>query len=342
VPLDVYKDWLGIPDGPRPPDHYALLRLVQFEDDFEKVRKNYKKLNGHVRKYATGQYGNQSQDLLNEMAKAMLCLTDLERKQEYDRSLGRVTSDVDEETGRRPLTAYLQDEGLITPAQAVEIKTYSDKSGLSMRDAVVQMKLANQEQATRALAAEHGIPYVDLAEVLPDDSILDKVPRSVVRRHTCLPLFIDDNAVLVASGEEPSHELEDEIRLRFGLPLRAVLAAPLSINQCIAKYYAAGMRKEASESTASAGLKGGSSSGGKKVKRTLSDEEKQEQKNLGLVIICMTIAGLNLLDTFVLWDKVYKFYVPAAFSWLPIFSTVFIGLPICFIVYTKMVQPNQK
>ena len=33
VALDVYKEWLGIPEGPRPPDHYALLRLVQFEDD---------------------------------------------------------------------------------------------------------------------------------------------------------------------------------------------------------------------------------------------------------------------------------------------------------------------
>ena len=50
--LDVYQDWLGIPEGPRPPDHYALLRLIPFEDDSEKVRKNYKKLNGHVRKYA--------------------------------------------------------------------------------------------------------------------------------------------------------------------------------------------------------------------------------------------------------------------------------------------------
>lgn len=36
--LDVYKDWLGIPDGPRPPDHYTLLRLVQFEDNTEKIR----------------------------------------------------------------------------------------------------------------------------------------------------------------------------------------------------------------------------------------------------------------------------------------------------------------
>ncbi len=36
--IDVYKEWLGIPDGPRPPDHYELLRCVRFEDDIEKIR----------------------------------------------------------------------------------------------------------------------------------------------------------------------------------------------------------------------------------------------------------------------------------------------------------------
>ena len=71
--IDVYKEWLGIPEGDRPPNHYTLLRLVLFEDDIEKIRGNYRKLNGHVRRYATGQYLKQSQDLLNELAKAMLC-----------------------------------------------------------------------------------------------------------------------------------------------------------------------------------------------------------------------------------------------------------------------------
>ena len=80
--MDVYKEWLGIPEGPRPPDHYSLLRLVKFEDDETRIRKNYTKLNGHVRKYATGQYSVQSQDLLNELAKAMLCLTDKQRKRD--------------------------------------------------------------------------------------------------------------------------------------------------------------------------------------------------------------------------------------------------------------------
>ena len=46
--LDVYKDWLGIPDGPRPPGHYELLRVVQFEDDAEKIRSHYRKLNAHA------------------------------------------------------------------------------------------------------------------------------------------------------------------------------------------------------------------------------------------------------------------------------------------------------
>jgi hypothetical protein len=90
--IDVYKEWLGIPEGDRPPDYYTLLRLVMFEDDVEKIRGNYRKLNGHVRKYATGQYLLRSQELLNEMAKAMLCLTDPDGKHEYDLSLGREPS----------------------------------------------------------------------------------------------------------------------------------------------------------------------------------------------------------------------------------------------------------
>ena len=130
--IDVYKEWLGIPEGPRPPDHYQLLRLVKFEDAVEKIRKNYKKLNAHVRKYATGKYSEQSQALLNEIAKAMLCLTDDELKKEYDRSLGRVVDDRDA-SGKRPMTAYLQDENLITADQARDASAQSDRTGLTVR-----------------------------------------------------------------------------------------------------------------------------------------------------------------------------------------------------------------
>ena len=302
--IDVYKEWLGIPEGQRPPDHYQLLRLVQFEDDPDKVRKNYKKLNGHVRKYATGQYSNESQTLLNELAKAMLCLTDSELKLDYDKSQGREIDDRDATTGRRPLTAYLQDQGVLSSDQVKEVKSHAERTGLSVRDTLVQLKLVEPDVAARALAQEIGRPYVDLADMLPDDSILDLVPRALVRRHTCLPLFIDNGGVLVACSEEPDAELEDEIRLRFNLPIRPVMATPLAINQGIAKYYAAGLRKEVAEPVK--GSKSSSSSSASKPKVALSDDEKAQKKQLGILGVCWAIIGFVLLDTFVLYDFLYK------------------------------------
>lgn len=333
--IDVYKEWLGIPEGPRPPDHYQLLRLVQFEDDTEKIRKNYKKLNAHVRKYATGQYSDQSQSLLNELAKAMLCLTDAESKQEYDQGLGRVVDDRDARTGRRPLLAFLQDDGAVSAEQVREVKSHAERTGLSIRDALVQLKLVDADAATRALAKELGRPYVDLGDMIPDDSVLDQVPRSVVRRHVCLPLFIDHGGVLVACAEEPDSELEDEIRLRFGLPIRPVLATPLSINQGIAKYYAAGLRTEA---PAAAGT-GASKSSASRERVVLTDEDKAQRKQYGILGMCWAFIGFSLLDVFVLYDIIYK---RIGLPEMVPYSGILLGLPMAFLIFQIYVKPNSK
>ena len=329
----IFLEWLGIPEGPRPPDHYQLLRLVQFEDDPDKVRKNYKKLNAHVRKYATGQYSNESQSLLNELAKAMLCLTDAEQKLDYDRSQGREIDDRDATTGRRPLTSYLQDQDVLSSDQVKEVKSHAERTGLSIRDALVQMKMVEPDVAARALAQEIGRPYVDLADVLPDDSILDQVPRALVRRHTCLPLFIDNGGVLVACSDEPDSELEDEIRLRFNLPIRPVLATPLAINQGIAKYYAAGLRKEVAEPAK--GSKGSSSSGSTQPKVAVTAEEKAQRKQIGLLAMCWSVIGFSLLDSFVLYDMIYK---KIGLPGLIPFSGILLGAPLAFLFYNTHVK----
>jgi hypothetical protein len=243
--MDFYKEWLGIPEGPRPPDHYELLRCRRFEDDLDKIRAHYKKLNAHVRKYATGQFSVQSQELLNELAKAMLCLTDPERKREYDESLGREFEPERDEFGRLPLLDVLVQHGDISREQKQEVEEFAERRGLSIRDAVVQMKLVPPDVAARALARQLGFSFVDLEDMVPEDDALDRVPRSLVKTHSFIPLFIDDDRLLIACTDEIEHELEDELRLRFGVPVRPVLATPRAINQAIAQYYAPGMRDEA-------------------------------------------------------------------------------------------------
>lgn len=311
--MDFYKEWLGIPEGPRPPDHYELLRLKQFDDDTSKVRANYKKLNGHVRKYATGQYSVQSQELLNEIAKAMLCLTDPERKRDYDESLGRVFATVKDDYGRQPFLDILVKQGKLTREQSREAEEFCKKRGLSERDGVVQMKFVEPDVAAQALALHHGMSYVDLDDMIPEDDVLDATPRSLVKKQSIIPLFVDDDRLLVACVDMPDNEVEDEMRLRYGVPMRAVLATPRAISQAIAKYYAPGMRDDAQPyaNAAAAAPPPATKSGkpakvaisgdlGKTVKAKpksgpaprfseLSDTEKAQRKQMGLIAMSWSI-----------------------------------------------------
>lgn len=303
--IDVYKEWLGIPEGDRPPDHYQLLRLVQFEDDFDKIRNNYKKLNGHVRKYAAGKHSVRSQELLNELAKVMLCLTDTERKREYDVSLGR-EFEADEETGgRKALEMILVAKQVISQSQAEEARNHAQKTGLDMRDVIVQLKLADQATATQAYAEELGVPFIDLTELVPDDNVLDQVPKKLVKQHSILPLFVDDDVLLVACTHPLDSDLEEELRLRLNHPVRPVLATPLNINQGIAKYYAPGARNEPTDVVVKGkSSKSGSSPAPKKAgpRRALSQltpEELRERQMMGVLAFCWTAIPAGLIDTYV-------------------------------------------
>lgn len=332
--MDVYKEWLGIPDGPRPPDHYQLLRLKQFEDSVEKIRANYKKLNGHVRKYATGQYLEESQALLNELAKSMLCLTDLERKREYDVSQGREFEE--EATGPQTMDMILIEQKHVSSDQAKEAREHAERVGLDLRDSFIQLKMVAPDIAAQALAQELGLPYVDLTETLPDDDVLDQVPKSTVKQHSVLPLFIDDGVLLLACVNHINHDLEDELRLRFNMPVRSVLAAPQAIHQAIAKYYSADAQKarEAAKDEAAAAAPASEkkdktkAAKAKKVEPVKKEkvqrrgpktpEERKNDLMTGIVCINFSAVAAYLLDAFVV--------TPNAFfdTWTYV---LFIGIP---------------
>ncbi|WP_417392309.1 hypothetical protein [Gimesia sp.] len=323
--IDVYKDWLGIPEGERPPHHYDLLRLVKFEDDEEKIRAHYKKLNAHVRKYASGKYSTESQELLNELAKAMLCLTDPERKHEYDESLGR-EFDEDEDTGPKSVEQILLEQGHIEKSQAAELKEFAEKRGLTTRDAAVQMRFVTGEVATQAMARSKGMPYIDLEDTIPESSILLQLPQHVAKRNTILPLFIDDDILLVACADQPTHELEDDLRMRYQVPSRWVLAMPRSINNGITKYYAAAEEQEDEEPVAAdAATDTGSKKAAKAAKpekkvekkkpqrggSQLTEEQLKEKKQLAFIFCGWAFCGAILIDQFILKSFVF----PQTWPW---------------------------
>ncbi len=282
--IDVYAQWLKITDPQRPVNYYTLLGVQKFEDDTNLIRKNYRQRNSLVRKYATGVYSKRSQELLNELAKAMLCLTDAQRKNDYDVSLGR-----ERRAGeRRTLEQILLAQGKLAADQLNRARSFADATGLEMRDVLISQKMLPIEEVTQAYAESLGLPYMDLNDVLVDETLLLKVNVAIAREFTYVPILEDEGLLLVAAPAPLSPEQEDDLRLRFDMPVRTVLVAPNVIAELVTNCYSkekldavrAAAGQEVAQDKKSTRVKVSHASSG-----SMSSEDKaQRLKTIGLVV----------------------------------------------------------
>jgi hypothetical protein len=301
--LDPYRDWLGITDPQRPLSLYQLLRLKKFEDDPGKVRDNYRKMNAHVRKFGSGEFAKQSQDLLNELAKAMLLLTDATRKGEYDTTLGRA----DKTPGKRQtLEQILLSRKLIDSEQLEKARKYASVVGLEIRDAIVQQKMAKADVVMPAYAESVGLPFLDLADITLDEALMRQVPAVLARQHSCAPVLLDDKQLLIASPNILSPDVEEELRLRTGRTVRTVLCTPAAINGVMEKYYG---REAASAEIAMAAMPAAkaapraAAAPAAPVTAEQRAEKKQQQKSYAIVAFNFTFAMAMILQMIVMSSR---------------------------------------
>lgn len=85
--FDPYYKWLGIPPADQPANHYRLLGVVLFETDGDVIAAAADRQMAHIKSFATGRYAAQSQQLLNQLARARVCLLNPDRKVKYDEQL---------------------------------------------------------------------------------------------------------------------------------------------------------------------------------------------------------------------------------------------------------------
>ncbi|MGE0757113.1 MAG: protein kinase [Pirellulaceae bacterium] len=87
--FDPYYRWLAIPPEEQPPDYYRLLGLARFEEDAEIIEYAADRQMDLVRRQQSGKHARFSQQLLNELSRARICLRDPDKKQAYDAGLWR-------------------------------------------------------------------------------------------------------------------------------------------------------------------------------------------------------------------------------------------------------------
>jgi hypothetical protein len=267
-----------------------------------------------VRKFAAGEYATQSQELLNELAKAMLCLTDARRKAEYDASLGRIQT----EPGKlRSVEQLLLARKVVDREALDKARSFADAVGVEMHDAVVQQKLAKPEVVMQIYAESLGLPYVDLTETGIDIDLVPQIPAAMARQHSVVPVMVDDGQALLASPHPLKPEVEDELRLRLGMTIRPVLCTVQGINVAINRFYS----KEAAAAEAKAGGKplpqqtaaAGNQAAPSPDKPKLSKAEQQKQDRLVLALsFCFTVMVV------VLYGQLFKRPTPTLFQAAPL------------------------
>jgi hypothetical protein len=230
---DIYSRWLGITEKNRPLSHYQLMRLKNFEDDPSQIRAHYNKMSAHVRKYLATEYADKAHGLLNELTKAMLCLTDSRRKSDYDATLGRSAKG---ETRKRSLEEILIKRKVVDAEQMAKAKKLAAAIGVELHEALVQQKIP-ANVVSQALAESQGLSYVDLQEIEFDLDLIGKMPAMMARQYSAVPLMIDNDRILVASPNPLPANLEDELRLRMGMTIRSVICTPAAVHEIVNKFY---------------------------------------------------------------------------------------------------------
>ena len=82
--FDAYHKWLGIAPDEQPPNHYRLLAINRFESDLDVISAAADRQMTYLRTVQSGPHAALSQQLLNELARARVCLMDPQQKGCYD------------------------------------------------------------------------------------------------------------------------------------------------------------------------------------------------------------------------------------------------------------------
>lgn len=85
--FDPYYKWLGVSPDEQPVNYYRLLGIKLFESDADVIAHAADRQMNHIRSFQNGPHAGESQQLLNELATAHLCLLSPEKKAVYDAQL---------------------------------------------------------------------------------------------------------------------------------------------------------------------------------------------------------------------------------------------------------------
>jgi len=140
----------------------------------------------------------------------------------------------------KQLGDILIEDGLVTEDQLVAAWREHKEKGKALGRVLVDQGVLTESQLVAALAQQIGLEFVDLGDYPVDGSIVARVSGAICRKHSALPLRIDDDGKLLLAMADPANVFAiDDIRSITGMEIRPVVSTRADVIAAIDRYYRA-------------------------------------------------------------------------------------------------------
>ncbi len=140
----------------------------------------------------------------------------------------------------KKLGELLVKENLITPEQLQKALEEQKKHGGRLGTHLTRLGFINEEELTKFLSKQYGVPAVNLKEIEIDPEVIKLLPKEMAKKYNVIPINRTGSTLIVAMSDPSNIFAIDDIKFHTGYNVEAVVAPEKEIIEAIQKYYEEG------------------------------------------------------------------------------------------------------
>ncbi len=137
---------------------------------------------------------------------------------------------------KKPLGKILLQQRLVTQTELNDLLKQRG-GGERLATRVAESGLVDSVSLLKALSEQHGVPGIDLEQVVIPLTNLDLVPREIAEKHTILPILVRDDAVFLAMADPKDARVIDELEFVTAKKVFPYVALHGALQKIIAQAY---------------------------------------------------------------------------------------------------------
>src|SRR5262245_16904570 len=127
--------------------------------------------------------------------------------------------------------------GLLTPQKLQEALEYQKTNGGKLGLNLVKLGLVKEEDITRVLSQQYGVPAVNLNKLEVEDSVVKLIPSEVAQKYLIMPITRTGATLTIAMVDPTNVFAMDDIKFMTGYNVEPVVASEVAIKEAIDRYY---------------------------------------------------------------------------------------------------------